>query len=296
MSKRNLINLILLAVVGALVLIVAYEPGIETKSNPKLATIDKNSISKITVERTGQQTVTLAKADSGWSMQEPYKISANKIKAESLLTLVEQESFAQYPLKDQNVKPYGLDIPRASITFNDKDRFDFGGNEPLNKRRYVRYNDNLYVINDTFYYQLMSPVTTFVNHKVLPDNDNITKLVLPDFSLTLQDAKWELAPKQDGVSNDRANELVENWRLSHAMNISEYNGKSDKKQAAVYLDNSDTPIIFHIMIENDSVFLGRADLGIKYEIVKDKGFELLKLPAKLDVPVTEPTDNPDQSK
>ena len=98
------------------------------------------------------------------------------------------------------------------------------------------------------------------------------------------------------VSNDRANELVENWRLSHAMNISAYDGKSDKKQAAVYLDNNDTPIIFHIMFENDSVFLGRADLGIKYEIVKDKGFELLKLPAKLDVPVAEPTDNPDQSK
>lgn len=287
MSRRNLVNLILLAVVGALVLVVVYEPGIEQQTKTTLTTLAKNSIVKITIERTGQANVTLEKVEAKWIMAAPYKISANKIKAESLLNLAELESYAQYAIKDLDVKIYGLDIPRASITLNDKERFDFGGTEPLNNRRYVRYNDMLYVINDNFYYQLMSPVTTFVNHKLLPDSDNITKLVLPDFSLNLQDGKWQLSPAKDDVSNDRANELVENWRLSHAMTIMEYDGKSDTKQAAVYLDNSDTPIVFHIMIENENVFLGRPDLGLKYQIVMDKGFDLLRLPAKLDVPVTD---------
>jgi len=283
MSKRTLLNLVLLAIVAVLVLVVVYEPGIKQETRATLTNINSKTIDKMTIERTGQQTITLVKSANNWTMQAPYKISANKIKVESLLALVGQETFAQYPLKDLDVKAYGLDIPRASITFNERDRFEFGGTEPLNNRRYVRFNDTLYVINDTFYYQLMSPVTAYVNHKLLPDSDNITKLVLPDFSLTLKDGKWELAPKQDGVSNDRANELIENWRTSHAMAIMEYDGKADKKQAAVYLDNGTTPVIFHIMIEDDNVFLGRPDLGIKYQLIKDKGFELLRLPAKLDI-------------
>ena len=285
MSRRTLLNLVLLAIVGILVLVVIYEPGIETQTNPTLTTINKATINKITLERTGQQAVSLEKVADNWTMLAPYKISANKIKAESLLGLLQEETFAHYPLQDLDLKTYGLDIPRATIIFNDNNRFEFGGTEPLNKRRYVRYNDMLYVINDRFYYQLMSPVTTFVNHKLLPDSDNITKLVLPNLSLTLSDAKWKLEPKQDEVSNDRANELIENWRMSHAMHISEYDGKADKQQAKVYLDNSDTPVVFHIITDGDNVYLGRPVLGLKYQIVKDKGLELLRLPAKLDVPV-----------
>ena len=284
MSKRNLLNLILLGIVAILILVVVYEPGVEEKAKPRLATLDKTTINKITLERTGQRPLTLEKHDGNWMMQTPFQIRANKIKAESLLALVEQETFAQYPLKDLDVKSYGLDIPRASITFNDKERFDFGGTEPLNKRRYVRYHDTLYVINDYFYYQLMSPVTMFVDHKLLPQSDHITKLVLPALSLTLKDGTWQLHPKSDGQSNEQANELIENWKLTHAMQISDYDGKSAKQSAEVYLDNQDTPITFHILLDKEHFYLARPDLGLKYEIARDKANELFKLPSKIDIP------------
>jgi len=287
MSKRNLLNLILLGIVAVLVLVVVYEPGVEKKTQPPLTSIVKATINKVTIERTGQPSVTLEKQGDDWVMQTPFQILANKIKVETLLALVEQESFAQYPLKDLDVKSYGLDIPRASIIFNDKERFDFGGTEPLNKRRYIRYNDNLHVINDYFYYQLMSPVTVFVDHKLLPQNDNITKLVLPGLSITLKDGTWQLEPKTDGQSNEQANELIENWKLTHAMQISDYDGKSAKQSAEVYLDNKDTPITFHILIDNEHFFLARPDLGLKYEIARDKVNELLKLPSKIDIPAAE---------
>jgi hypothetical protein len=287
MSKRNLLNLILLGIVAVLVLVVVYEPGVEKKTKTPLATIDKSTINKITIERTGQEQVTLEKQDGNWVMQAPFHIRANKIKTESLLALVELETFAHYPLKDLDVKNYGLDIPRASITFNDKERFDFGGTEPLNKRRYVRYRDTLYVMNDYFYYQLMSPITVFVDHKLLPESDNITKLVLPALTLTLHDGTWQLQPKTDGQSNEQANELIENWKLSHAMQISDYDGKSAQQSAEVYLDNKDTPITFHILLDKEHFYLARPDLGLQYEIARDKVNELLKLPSKIDIPTAE---------
>ena len=284
MSKRNLLNLILLGIVAILILVVVYEPGVEKKTKTTLATLDKSTINKITLERTGQRPLTLEKQDGNWMMQTPFQIRANKIKAESLLALVEQETFAQYPLKDLDVKSYGLDIPRASITFNDKERFDFGGTEPLNKRRYVRYHDTLYVINDYFYYQLMSPVTMFVDHKLLPQSDNITRLVLPSLSLTLKDGTWQLQPKSNGQGNEQANELIENWKLTHAVQISDYDGKSAKQSAEVYLDNQDMPITFHILLDKEHFYLARPDLGLKYEIARDKANELFKLPSKIDIP------------
>lgn len=288
MSKRTLLNLVLLVVVAVLVLIVVYEPGVEKKINPPLAVIDKASISKITIERNGQPPVSLQKINDSWMMKAPFQVTANTIKSESLLGLFEQETFAQYPLKELDAKTYGLDIPRASIIFNDQYRFDFGATEPLNKRRYVRHNQTLYVIDDHFYYQLMSPVTVFVNHKLLPDSDNITRLVLPAFTLTLHDGSWQIEPESTDFSNDQANELIENWKLTHAMHISEYDGRSDKQLAKVYLDNNEVPIVFHIIQEKDNFYLGRADLGIKYQIVEDKSKDLLKLPVKLDLPITEP--------
>lgn len=292
MSKRNLLNLILLGIVAVLVLVVVYEPGVEKKTRPPLTTIDKKTINKITIQRTGQATVTLEKQADNWVMQAPFHILANKIKAETLLALVEQESFAQYPLKDLDVKTYGLDIPRASIIFNDAEQFDFGGTEPLNKRRYVRYNNQLYVINDYFYYQLMSPVTVFVDHKLLPLNDNITKLVLPGLTLTRQDGTWQLEPKSDGQGNEQANELIENWKLAHAMQINDYDGKSAKQSATVYLENQDTPITFHILLDQEHFYLARPDLGLKYEIARDKASELLKLPGKIEIPATDQQPTP----
>ena len=287
MSKRNLLNLILLGIVAALVLVVVYEPGVEKKTKTALAALDKSTIHKITIERTGQEKVTLEKQAGKWIMQAPFHIPANTIKAEGLLSLVEQETFAHYALKDLDVKNYGLDIPRASITFDDKERFDFGATEPLNKRRYVRYHDTLYVINDYFYYQLMSPVTMFVDHKLLPESDNITRLVLPSLSLTLKDGTWQLQPKSDGQSNEQANELIDNWKLTHAIQLSDYDGKSAKQSAEVYLDNAQTPITFHILLDTEHFYLARPDLGLKYELARDKTNELLKLPSKIDVPAAE---------
>lgn len=85
MSKRNLLNLILLGIVAVLVLVVVYEPGVEKKTQPPLTSIVKATINKVTIERTGQPSVTLEKQGDDWVMQTPFQILANKIKVETLL-------------------------------------------------------------------------------------------------------------------------------------------------------------------------------------------------------------------
>lgn len=296
MSTRNLINLVLLVIVAILVLVVIYEPGKAPPTTQTLTTLDEKTIHRIHISRTGQADVSLqrtldASGQPGhWQMTAPFHVQANRIKAESLLGLLKQKSLADYSLEGLDIKSYGLDHPRASITFNDKWKFEFGSTEPINQHRYLRLNNHLYVIDDHFYYQLMSPVTVFVDHQLLTTGEPIKKMILPDFSLSLHDGGWRIAPARNDFSNDQANELIENWRSAHAMHIEEYKPATQAKQVQVYLQDHEKPIVFDIIIHADKFFLGRADLGLKYQIAKDNQRQLLQLPPRIETPDVDTQD------
>ena len=94
MSKRNLLNLGLLLFIGVLVLLVIYEPGIETpKESPSLLDTDREAIKQIHIERQGQETVELVRNESGkWLLTAPLSIDANDFRITSLLRITEQKS------------------------------------------------------------------------------------------------------------------------------------------------------------------------------------------------------------
>lgn len=282
MSRRNLINLVLLAVIGVLVLLVIYEPGKEEKIKTTLSTLDKNNVSKITIKRVGIKDVVLVRQGENWLMQAPWMLPANNFKAEGLLDLLAQESEAQYPLDKLDVKTYGLDKPRASITYNDSHVFEFGTTESLKNNRYIKHNNTLYVAADIFYHRMSISETDYLDHSILPGNNNIQKLELPAFTLTMNDGKWDIKPAPESWSNDQANELIENWKLSQAISISSYDQKSAKQQVKVHLQGSEQPLIFHIVKDKENFYLARPDVGLKYELSNDKERDLLELPPKVE--------------
>ena len=129
LSKRNLINLVLAVVVITLVLVVIYKPGKE-ETNTKIIKIDTSPVTSIKIERVGTQATSFLLEDKDWHMVEPYAMKANKIKVESLLDLLQYNYHARYDIADLDVKKYGLDIPRTTITFNKEHKFEFGSTEP----------------------------------------------------------------------------------------------------------------------------------------------------------------------
>ncbi len=294
MSTRNILNLVLLAVVGILVLFVIYEPGKQEKVKQTLSRLDKNTVNKITITRTGVKDVVLVKQGDNWRMQAPYELAANNFKAENLLDLLGLESDVQYPLDKLDVKTYGLDKPRASITYNDKHRFEFGTTEPLKRRRYIKHNNTLYVVADIFYHRMSLNETDYLDHSILPGNKPINKLVLPAFTLSLHNGSWRMKPEPKSYSNDQANELIENWKLSQAISIRKFTGKPGKQKARVFLEGPDKPMDFYITSNDKGFYLARPDLGLEYEFATDKRKELLELPPKVEVelPATKTNNKP----
>ena len=281
LSKRNLINLVLAVVVITLVLVVIYKPGKEETST-KIIQIDTSPVTSIKIERVGTQATSFLLEDKDWHMVEPYAMKANKIKVESLLDLLQYNYHARYDIADLDVKKYGLDIPRTTITFNEEHKFEFGSTEPLNKYRYIRYKDTLYLTDDFYYHRILGAATSFLDHALIDKKHKITKIELPGLTLTLKDAKWEAKPKPKQYSNDQANELVDHWMLSHAIEINSYPPVRGTGQVRVHVEGRKTPIHFDIFTFNDEFFLGRKDLNITYKLAAEKRRDLLQLPPAIN--------------
>jgi len=284
MSKRALLNLTLLCVVIALALVVFYKPGKDKPANTKLTDFENSDIQLIQLDRTGNPTIKFKRVDKTWHMTEPYTLKANSITVEALLDLLAYNHHGQYDMAELDPKTYGLDLPRASITFNEKYKFDFGTTETLNKYRYIRYNNKLNLTDDYYYHRILGAATSFLDHALLPENSQIENLIIPGLKLTQQDGTWQANPSPSKFSNDRANELAENWQHAHGNEITQYDPAKEKASAKVIiqLKGNDAAITYDILTIDNEFYLGRADLKIKYKLAKEKRRDLLQLPAALN--------------
>ena len=293
MSSRNLLNLILLVVIAVLVAVVVYKPGKQVPPVVKLTSLSKAAIHKIEIERSGaHHKVVLEKQNGSWRMLEPYAMPANQFEVADVIELAEVQSKAHYPIKPgEDLKPFGLDKPGVSVTFNDKVKLELGGTEPLNYQRYVRNGATLHLIFDAYFYKLSADPTKFVDHALLPGKPTITKLVLPTLSLTAQGNSWQAQPPVKQLSNDQVNELLDNWTGAQAADLLTYKPAGVQQQAQVYLKGQTKPLVFDILHEDHAIALGRADIGLKYQFTEEIGKSLLQLPAKInaDLPKATPT-------
>lgn len=282
MSSRNLLNLVLLVVVATLVAIVVIDPGKKVTPVIKLTALSKSDVHKIEISRPGAKTVVLEKKAGKWRMLKPYAMPANNFKADAITELAAAKAKADFPIKKgENLQRYGLAKPQLSVVFNDKVKLEFGNIETLKYLRYIRKDDTLYLIFDRFFSNISNPPPEFVEHKLLPGQPTITKLVLPKLTLTAQGDKWLAQPPVKQLSNDQVNELLDNWTGAHATDMRAYKPGKVSEQAKVFIKGQNKPLIFDIVRGKHTISLGRADLGLEYEFTEDVGKDLLKLPAKI---------------
>ena len=284
LSPRNLLNLVLLLVVVALILVVVYKPGKEEEENRKLSTLDKAAITEIIIERTGNPKIQLGKTNNQWHMYTPYIVRANNIKIESLLDLVEYQYHGRYEMAELDPKEYGLDKPRTTITFNGEYKFEFGTTEPINKYRYIRYQDTLYLTDDYYYHRVLGKSTSFLDHALLDKEIKINKIEIPGLTLSMDNDRWNANPRPKKFSHDQANELIDHWKHSHGIEILDYPPARGTGQVRIYTENKPAPLRFDIFNINDEFYLGRADLKIAYKLAKEKRRDLLTLPPPIETP------------
>jgi hypothetical protein len=283
-SNRNILNLALLAIIVILVVFIVYEPGKDKTITPtKLTALQANDIQHVKISRQTtsplEKTLEFIKMSDGWMMLKPYQLKANSFRIDEILKLLSAVSFSQNDLKKLNKSTFGLDKPQVVITFNNNISIKFGHNKSLKNHRYLEIGSTLHMIADTFQYQLVAKAESYIDHKLLPEQANIKKLVLPDFTLEKNDGRWSISPKSKTFSADSANQLMSEWTLSQAYDLNKLNALSESEKKAnviLYLTNNQT-IKFHIENSKDNFVLINIDTGIRYILSKDRRNKLLTL-------------------
>ena len=292
MASRLWLNLALLLLIAILGIIVFYEPGKQPAPVPvRLTQLTPASITHIHIKRISGKDIELVKEANGqWWMHNPYYLPANEFRVQSLLRLAETESLSNHAIDQLQPATYGLDQPRAIVTFDRSTQISFGNTEPLQQRRYVQIGDQLHTIVDTFYYQAAANPTIYLNHALLPPDANIRKVVLPELQLAFKDGQWQRIPLHPEYSADATIELINNWRHAQALELRTNNVKDARADIEIVLAEQAEPIRFKLLQTEDETSLIRLGMGLQYVIANDTYDSLLALP-EAD---PEPTEQPSQ--
>ena len=281
MASRLWLNLALLLLLGILLLVVVYEPGKEIKSpTAKLTQLSPETVTHIHLQRVTGKDIELVKvSDNQWWMHNPYHLPANNFRVQSLLRLTQADSLSSHPLKDLQPATYGLDKPRAVVTFNRTEQIKFGDTEPLQQRRYVQAGDQLHTVVDTFYYQAAGSPTNYLAHNLLPAGVDIVKLVLPDLKMVRQEGQWQRTPPHAELSADASIELINQWRHAQALKLRPTEIKDGKADIEIYIKSQPEPFRFKLLQTEDETSLIRLGIGIQYIVTDEVYQRLLSLPA-----------------
>ncbi|MDH5181503.1 MAG: DUF4340 domain-containing protein [Gammaproteobacteria bacterium] len=277
-NNRQLLNLGLLGLIGVLALLLFFEPGHNTTpAKATLTQLSLDQINHILVKRNGQPDLELERRDAIWYQTQPYQAAANDFRAVSLARIATAESHAQYDLTAVDIKKFQLDKPAAVITFNKQLTVSLGNNEPLKRRRYMQAENKLHIVDDTFYYQLMSPATTYLSYALLPPGSKITQFELPKLKLQLKDGNWLAEPIPKNFSTDNVSNLLDEWRNAQSLEVEKYTGKALAPTLHIRINGRDKPISFALRTDQQGNYLVRQDLGLQYKLTGESLNKLLQL-------------------
>ncbi len=295
MNRRNLLNLALLAVIGVLVMLVVYEPGIEAPPEPpSLLQLDRAAIDHITIQRDGQQDVELVRKEGDkWWMERPVHHAAEPLRISSLLRIATIKSLSSFAAAPDRLADFGLEQPRVTLTLNNRTTIAFGSSTPLDQRRYVMVGKRIHLITDTLYYHLIGSFPTFLRKQLLDEGVSIEKLQLPELELAWQGERWQLTPAPDDYSADRVTALLDNWRLASALEIKPYDGKPGER-VTIHIAGVEQPLVLLLTSREPDLVLARPELKIQYHLDASSAAKLLQLPS-LEETVSEINEEMDAS-
>jgi len=267
MNKKNSLNLLLLIAVISLATLIYFS---DEKSNQleQLTSSSISDITSITIHHNKNTTEVLKHKDGQWLITKPVNIEANNFRINSVLKLINAPIHNKYSVTEINLASIGLDQPDTSIILNDRVIY-FGATNPATDLRYVRLDDTVYTIEDVYYPLLSSNFSTLVSLNLLPTNSNLTKLILPE--QTISKDKNNFWQSNITMSADNTNKTIEHWQHDQAFGIHEYLQRSTESSSGtgeifIYLEGQEQAIRYLITDTDPWLILARPEIGIEYHL------------------------------
>ena len=255
MKSNYFINLILITVLVGLYWFINDEPTSNTATTP-LTNISNEAIHHITISQTNRADIVLKKLKQQWQLITPITARANQNRIKILLSILTIQPYRQQTIiAGQNLSQFGINKDSTNLVLNDH-HFIFGDIEPIEQRRYVQHNNDLYLLEDTISPLLNTSASSFIDNRLIKAQQHITQLTIPHYqqqsllkqttSLQLNNGQWQSDSKQ---SADKLVEIIDNWQQAAALQVIQLDALSSRLQ----------PSPFHVIVQlkeqNESVKL-----------------------------------------
>jgi uncharacterized protein DUF4340 len=277
MKSSYLTNLILVCVIAALFWFSQQATTPEDASN-SFQHIDVHAINDIQLKRENRDDIQLLKQDIYWHIVQPINATANTTRVNLLLSLLDSPSHSQliHP-SDEILEQLGLKPRKLSLQLNEH-LFIFGGREPLNKHRYVLYQNTVYLMDDNITALLNANASSFINNRLIADQFNINSLQLPlldskqllttdIIAIELNNRHWKSIPTID--STDKLTKLIKFWQQAEAMQVIPVNEEDmsslGNMQVIINFEELNTPAIFLIQVTDRNLFITDQNKKLKYQ-------------------------------
>ena len=280
MATRGLLNLALVVLALVMGLIIYFEPGLEPADIPQPLTtlLVADDAIGIHIERVKYDPVSFIKRNGRWYLvTEQQELPASTFQLQALLRLLETSSTSQYAADTVDLAALGLDPPQATVTIDDV-AILFGNTAPLDGKRYLQIDATVHLIEDRYQHLINAGWTNFVERKLLPADKSISRLQLPDMTLTLTDKdQWQLSPGKPGISADAIQQLLDRWDRVSALYARRYDGRTSDEIITLEFSDSPEPLTFMVIAHSPELVLARPDWGIQYHLTHDAEETLLTL-------------------
>jgi len=288
MSRRQLLNLLLLIVLLALGLLAWLRPGLEPPPAEQLTSLASLDIKHITLH-SKRATIHFERQGEGWMITDPPPMPADSLQVQRLAELTEARVQRSYPAAELEPAKLGLSDSSPRIELNDQ-AFLIGDTDPLSHLRYLQQGDHIYLIDDSLANFLDAGRTQFASRKLLPEGARVTLLQLPDLILhQTPDGRWQAEPNAPAASADDWNQLAQYWEHAQAIWVGKLKEQAEWPQQISIGLKDGTNLQYLLRSDSDDLILGRKDWGLEYHLGSAARDQLLKPPAH-DEP--EATDQP----
>jgi len=283
MNSRKLLNLGLLVMVIGLGIIVMLDSSNETDAPEpeKVSKLNPDDINQILITINSDRRIELKQTNKQWRIIEPINVAANGVQVFTLLRLLNTISYGQYQVAEADLAKYGLSPPSVTLSFN-QNTFAIGGEDPVQHHRYILFNNTVHLIQDHYSSVAKSAPSGLINLAIMPANNKIKSLHLPDMKLDLIDGSWVITPPPvKTISQDTIRKLIDEWQFAQALEASLLGGVEvpELKYQPVHIEfNGDIPAMdLRTFATNDERLLINPALGIQYHLTSDTNARMFQL-------------------
>lgn len=296
MKKRWLLNLVMLAVVAGLVSFLYLRPKDDATQviQHEVSALKMADFTAIKIEFPTKAPTSFEKVDGHWRMTAPYKMRADTLLVQRILSIIAAKSTEKFPASDM-VK-YGLDNPRLRLTLTSSGgphEFVFGTYNPVTEEQYVAFKDAVYLLSGGYAESASTQPIELIDKSPLTVEE-AKQIAGFDFSrleqweelrlnVDLTNGNWKVNAPKAKITQNEMNEWLEfSWKQAQSKQVELYTPDRNATYPSfqVKLKNGQS-VRFDKIQESPELLLGRADEGVLYHFNNDVGFNMLNPPLNL---------------